>query len=99
MSPIEATQFGSPWIRRLATSKPADARRSCFRLKRIIVALVRQCSVPSPATPKAIHLKLRSQTAWQSRAWRWPDQIKNLDWRTRKAARICKVPEENVVQV
>ena len=27
------------------------------------------------------------------------DQVKNLDWRARKAARICAVPEEVVTQV
>jgi mRNA interferase MazF len=27
------------------------------------------------------------------------DQIKNLDWRARKAARICEIPEEIVVRV
>jgi mRNA interferase MazF len=27
------------------------------------------------------------------------DQIKNLDWRARRAARICSVPDETVVQV
>ena len=27
------------------------------------------------------------------------DQIKNLDWRARKVSRICKVPDETVVQV
>jgi mRNA interferase MazF len=27
------------------------------------------------------------------------DQVKNLDWRVRKATRLCAVPDEVVVQV